>query len=228
MAADAIVDNARLVLKVAVDHASIHRHAADPEESTMPVAKQVLQFDVTHSLGPHHGRGDLVRGRRDRCAVCRYRRPTRLRRHSVSGRSVQLDSAKRWATTWRAAGAFDDVPRRAMGDAGTDVGVRRPRDARRHCRRPAARSGFIVGARPDRSRDVRDRFRAQDWSLAMLGGAIAERRSKAKAARPRRSTRSAHEEREMIKGVKFVSIPVRDQDRALEFYTKTARHACDH
>ena len=25
----------------------------------------------------------------------------------------------------------------------------------------------------------------------------------------------------MIKGVKFVSIPVRDQDRALEFYTKT-------
>ena len=24
----------------------------------------------------------------------------------------------------------------------------------------------------------------------------------------------------MIKGVKFVSIPVRDQDRALEFYTK--------
>ena len=35
-----------------------------------------------------------------------------------------------------------------------------------------------------------------------------------------RMTRDGNEEHVMIKAVKFVSIPVKDQDQALEFYTK--------
>jgi predicted enzyme related to lactoylglutathione lyase len=39
-------------------------------------------------------------------------------------------------------------------------------------------------------------------------------------ARMSRMTRGRHEEDMMIKSVKFASIPVRDQDKALEFYTQ--------